>query len=52
MSTDDRRLMRVIIIQEALRDLTYEEATFIMETVMRNMDLNDQLRKVHGGVGE
>lgn len=46
VATDDQRLMRVIIIQEALAGLTLEEAAFVLETVQRNMDLNDQLRRI------
>jgi hypothetical protein len=46
VSTDDRRLSRIIVIQQALQDLTYEEAVFVLQTVATNMDLNDKLRRV------
>ena len=47
VSTSDKLLMRVIIIQEAIAGLHVEEAAFVLETVRRNMDLNDQLRRIN-----
>ncbi len=49
MSTDDRRLSRIIVIQQALQGLTYDEAQFVLQTVHRNMELNDELRRVTDG---
>ena len=52
VATDDRRLMRVIIIQQALSDLTYEEAVFVLQTVATNMDFHDKVRRVGKGEHE
>ncbi|OQW71689.1 MAG: hypothetical protein BVN33_14755 [Proteobacteria bacterium ST_bin13] len=49
VSTDDRRLSRIIVIQQALQGLTYDEAQFVLQTVHRNMELNDELRRVTDG---
>jgi hypothetical protein len=49
VSTSDKLLMRVIIIQEAIAGLHVEEAKFVLETVHRNMELNDELRRVTDG---
>jgi hypothetical protein len=49
VSTTDKLLTRVIIIQEAIAGLHVEEAKFVLETVHRNMELNDELRRVTDG---
>jgi hypothetical protein len=49
VSTSDKRLMRVIVIQEALAGLNYDEAKFVLDTVRINMQLNDDLRAVNDG---
>jgi hypothetical protein len=49
VSTADKLLTRVIIIQEAISGLHVEEAKFVLETVHRNMELNDELRRVTDG---
>lgn len=52
VATDDKRLMRVIIIQQALQGLTFDEAEFVLSTVQKNMTLNDELRRVTDGRDE
>ncbi len=45
VATDDPRIAAVILIQQALAELSDEEAAFVIQTVQANMDLNRRHRK-------